>query len=66
MRVDVRTSGDTFGVGATRELMKVTPDMGYFQSSPDETRWLVAQTVGAAAPPAVTVVLNWTAALHRK
>jgi eukaryotic-like serine/threonine-protein kinase len=69
MAVPVRAEG-ALEVGTPRALFNLGPRTGtLFWHSYDVTRdgqrFLVARSVGANSGPALTVVVNWTAALKK-
>jgi Tol biopolymer transport system component len=73
MAADVNSAGDTFQVGAVRRLFEArfrTQSHGGFgvgsvyDVMPDGQRFIVNVVDEEPAPPAITIVTNWTAALQ--
>ena len=62
--VDVETA-PTFKAGIPRILFAPGPDISGISATRDLRRFLTAVPVEGAAPPSITVTLNWTAVLKR-
>jgi Tol biopolymer transport system component len=64
LSADVQTS-PTFSAGTPRPLFSPRPDLLGIAPTRDLQRFLAAVPVEGAAPPSISVVMNWQAALKR-
>jgi len=64
LSVEVETT-PTFKVGTPHMLFTAQPDIAGFHATRDLQRFLAAVPVEKAAPPSITVILNWRAGLKK-
>ncbi len=64
LSVEVETI-PTFKVGTPRVLFTAQPDMAGLHATRDLQRFLAAVPIEKAAPPSITVILNWQAGLKK-
>ena len=69
MAAEVKSTGQTFVVGAVRPLFGAQPVLGTsnsYEVTADGKRFLVNTTVGELSSSPITLVVNWDAEVKKK